>query len=165
MQIRPARPADIAAILALVNEHARRGELLPRTAVSIRQTIADWTVGVQAGVVVACASLLPYAPHLAEVRSLAVADLVKGQGWGTAILQAVAWQARQRQITTLFALTRAVTFFERAGYTVSDRAFFPEKVWRDCQQCPLQHQCDETAVVLHLEPIRQLKELGVETSV
>ena len=41
MNIRPARPEDVPGILFLVNEHARRGDLLPRTAASIRDTLDD----------------------------------------------------------------------------------------------------------------------------
>jgi N-acetylglutamate synthase-like GNAT family acetyltransferase len=150
--VRPALPSDVPAIAALVDEHARRGELLPRTAASIGQTVADWHVGVLSGRIVACVSLLSYGPHLAEVRSLAVHDRVKGRGWGTAVVQALIVEAARRQIPRLFALTRTVPFFERCGFTVTDRLFFPEKVWRDCRQCPLKHHCDETAVVLDLQP-------------
>ncbi|HEX6386093.1 MAG TPA: GNAT family N-acetyltransferase [Anaerolineae bacterium] len=149
--VRAATPADIASILRLVNEHARRGELLPRTAVSIRDTLPDWLVGEdEEGCIVACVSLLFYTPTLAEVRSLAVDDRCKGQGWGSTIMAALIVEAQRRGVPTLFALTRAVRFFERAGFTVTDKEMFPEKVWRDCHICPIRHRCDETAVVLHL---------------
>ncbi|MGB5060234.1 MAG: hypothetical protein WBO48_16160, partial [Candidatus Promineifilaceae bacterium] len=81
MNIRPARETDIPAILRLVSDHARRGDLLPRSALSIRDTLHDWLVGVYPdGDIVACVSLFYYTPYLAEVRSLAVSDRVKGQG-------------------------------------------------------------------------------------
>ena len=79
MNIRPARPTDIPAMLALLNEHVRRGDVLPRTEASIRDTLPDWLVGIDAdGDLVACVSLLFYTDALAEVRSLAVDDKVKG---------------------------------------------------------------------------------------
>jgi argininosuccinate synthase len=151
MNIRRARPDDIPGILTLVNDHVRRGDLLPRSEASIRETLHDWLVGKDAaGEIVACVSLLSYTPALAEVRSLAVHDRVKGEGWGSSILKAAVAEARQRNIPTLFALTRAVAFFERGGFQVSRKERFPEKVWRDCHLCPLLEHCDETAVVLHL---------------
>lgn len=155
VNIRPARPEDIPAILSLVNDHARRGDLLPRTASSIRDSLPDWLLAKdEAGEVVACCSLYAYSATLAEVRSLAVRDGAKGSGWGSTLLKEIIVEARQRGVVTLFALTRAVRFFERAGFHVSDRLRFPEKVWRDCVSCPLQDRCDETAVVLHLaEPL------------
>jgi amino-acid N-acetyltransferase len=149
--IRPATAGDVPGILALVNEYARRGELLPRTASSIRDTLPDWLVGIDEDErLVACVSLLFYTPTLAEVRSLAVDDACQGQGWGSAIMAALIVEARRRRVPTLFALTRAVSFFERAGFTVTGKEQFPEKVWRDCHICPIRHHCDETAVVLHL---------------
>ena len=151
MNIRPAIPTDVPSILALVNEHVRRGDLLPRTAESIHNTIGNWLVGEQDGSIVACVSLLYYTAVLAEVRSLAVSDSVKGQGWGRAIVAAIIAKAEQEEVPTLFALTRVVNFFKKAGFSITEKERFPEKVWRDCHVCPLLHNCDETAVILKLQ--------------
>jgi amino-acid N-acetyltransferase len=150
-RIRPAIEGDVAAIVALVNEQARRGNLLPRTAAAIQATLGDWLVA-EAGDdgVAGCVSLLPYTSGLVEVRSLAVQDTAQGQGVGLQLVQSLIHEAQCRRVPTLFALTRAVRFFERCGFAVTDRHLFPEKVWRDCHQCPLRHNCDETAMVLHL---------------
>jgi amino-acid N-acetyltransferase len=51
---------------------------------------------------------------------------------------------------TLFALTRAVPFFQRFGSTVTEDGPFLEKVWRDCRTCPLRERCTELAVSLKL---------------
>jgi len=151
LNIRPARPEDVPGILFLVNEHARRGDLLPRTAASIRDTLDDWLIAKdETGEIVACVSLFAYSPVLAEVRSLAVHDRAKGGGWGSTLVKALILEARHRNVETLFALTRAVRFFERAGFHITNRERFPEKVWRDCSICPLIDNCDETAVVLNL---------------
>jgi argininosuccinate synthase len=153
MNIRPAHPQDVPQILALLNEHVRRGDVLPRTAQSIRDTLPHWLVGIDPDdELVACVSLLYYSEVLAEVRSLAVADKVKGQGWGSSIVKAIIAEAKHQQLPTLFALTRAVPFFQKMGFTISSKELFPEKVWRDCTACPLLTNCDETAVVLPLTP-------------
>jgi argininosuccinate synthase len=165
MNIRPPTPTDIPGIMALVNEHVRRGDLLPRTAESIRLTLDDWLIGIDNdGEIVACVSLLYYTETLAEVRSLAVADKTKGQGWGSTIVKAVIEQARLKGIPTLFALTRAVGFFENVGFAVTYKEMFPEKVWRDCHVCPIRHACDETAVVLELGPATMRRTLRHPTA-
>ncbi|RMG94758.1 MAG: GNAT family N-acetyltransferase [Chloroflexi bacterium] len=149
--IRPAQPDDIPAILTLVNEHARRGDLLPRTAESIQATLPDWLVATDDNQqIIGCVSLLTYTPTLAEVRSLAVADTHKGNGVGQQLVTELITLAHQRQVPVLFALTRAVRFFLRLNFQIVSREQFPEKIWRDCVLCPLQHACDETAVVLNL---------------
>ena len=148
--MRPATAGDARGILSLVNHHARRGQLLPRTLQSILSTIPDWVVADVDGEIVGCVSLLRYTSGLVEVRSLAVDDRMQGLGIGMRLMQALLVEARARKIPRLFALTRVVGFFERFGFEVTDRAFFPEKVWHDCQQCPLRENCDEVAVVLDL---------------
>ncbi len=155
MQIRPARRSDVSGIDALVTQHAREGKMLPRSTESIEATLADWLVAVgAAGDVVACGALFRYTPSLAEVRSLAVADKVKGQGYGRTMVKALIAEARMRQIPVLFALTRVAPFFHKLGFQTTNKERFPEKVWRDCRMCPLLHDCDEAAVVMHLAPVQ-----------
>lgn len=150
ISIRPARMEDAEGILALVNHHARRGELLPRSLQSITTTIDDWLVANDGERILACVSLLRYTSGLVEVRSLAVSEGLQGLGIGSQLMEALVEEAKARNIPTLFALTRAVGFFQRFGFKITERAFFPEKVWHDCRQCPLLDNCDETAVVLDL---------------
>lgn len=155
MNIRSARESDIPAISDLIAEHARRGDLLPRTAESVQQNLKDWLVGIDAEYdIVACVCLQRYTPELAEVRSLAVSDKAKGQGYGRIIVKALIAEARIRNIPTLFALTRVVPFFHKLGFQTTIKERFPEKVWRDCQMCPVFDNCDETAVYLHLSPVQ-----------
>lgn len=158
MNIRPAQPTDIPGIFNLVAEHAERGDVLPRSKAQIGATISEWMVGTDENKIVACGSLLDYTPDLAEVRSLIVADSIKGQGWGAALLQVLIARARRRGTPILFALTRAEPFFRRAGFTPSDRARFPEKIWRDCDQCPVKDNCDEVAVELRLSELPHLSQ-------
>lgn len=150
VEIAKPTEADLPLLMRLINTYARRGDLLPRTAESVRETLPDWVIGKLGGEVVACGSLLAYSPVLAEVRSLAVADAAQGTGLGRAVVAALIAEARLRDIHTLFALTRAVGFFLKMGFTVTDKAFFPQKVWNDCAICPLKECCDETAVVLRI---------------
>ncbi|MBP7999624.1 MAG: N-acetyltransferase [Chloroflexi bacterium] len=149
--VRLATHDDVHGIAALVNEYARRGDLLPRSAQAISHGIGNWFVAEGDGVIVGCVSLLRYTSGLVEVRSLAVSDSVQGQGIGKKLMHALIAEAKNRHIPTLFALTRAVPFFLACGFTITDKSHFPEKVWHDCQKCPLVHNCDETAMVLDLQ--------------
>lgn len=159
ISVRPAVFPDVAGIAELVNDQARRGNLLPRSPQSIAASIGDWIVAAAAAgngpdsweqEILGCVSLLGYPSGLVEVRSLAVQDSAQGLGIGRRLMEALIKEARGRQITTLFALTRVVGFFEQFGFAVTDRHRFPEKVWHDCWQCPLRERCDETAVSLDL---------------
>ena len=148
--VRPAVDADVQAIADIVNQHARQGHLLPRSAENIRQSLSNWLVAEVDGVVVGIGSLLEMSPTLVEVRSLAVLPAYRSYGIGGLLVRALVERARARGIPTVFALTRAVPFFERLGFVVTSTERFPEKVWKDCVICPLRERCDEIAVVLEL---------------
>lgn len=155
MHIRAAKATDIPDILNLIEEHVQRGDLLPRSPQSVRETLDNWFIGKdKENEIVACVSLHRYTPALAEVRSLAVSDTVKGQGFGRTIVKALIAEATRRNIPTLFALTRVVPFFQKLGFQTTNKERFPEKVWRDCQACPVYDNCDETAVFMHLSPVQ-----------
>jgi argininosuccinate synthase len=101
--------------------------------------------------VVGCGSLLPMNTTLVELRSLAVDETLRGAGIGQKLVAALIEEARARKFGTIFALTRAVSFFEKCGFAVAPKEFFPEKVWNDCVQCPMLENCDEVAVMMPLQ--------------
>lgn len=149
--VRPATVDDVAGIMALVNEFVQRGDILPRSEVAVRMSINDWVIATLDDEVVGMGSLLVYSAVLAEIRSLAVSQAAQGYGFGRKIMQALLDMAADYHIPTVFALTRVVPFFERMGFTVTEKEAFPEKIWRACRLCPIQDNCDEIAVVRKLE--------------
>ena len=157
INIRLATLDDVTEIVRLVNSHASRGIVLPRTTQSVYDTIDDWLVATAEDEIFGCVSLLRYSSGLVEVRSLVIQDHLQGFGLGTRLLDALINEAKRRHIPRLFALTRVVAFFKRFGFIEADRQLFPEKVWFDCQQCPLLDNCDETAVVLLLESAGEVR--------
>jgi amino-acid N-acetyltransferase len=148
--VRAAAEADVQVIADIINVYARQGHLLPRSAENIRASLPNWLVAEVDGAVVGIGSLLTMSPTLVEVRSLAVLPAYHRYGVGGALVRGLVEQARARGIPTVFALTRAVQFFERMGFAVTATERFPEKVWKDCVICPLKERCDEIAVVLEL---------------
>ncbi len=148
--IRQATAADVPMLSNLVERFVISGDLLPRSTEAIALSIDDWVIGELDGEMVGMGSLLVYTPVLAEVRSLAVLPQAQGTGIGRKIVEHLEDMGRARQIPTLFALTRAVPFFVRLGYAITDKEKFPEKIWHACRLCPIQDNCDETAVVKQL---------------
>jgi N-acetylglutamate synthase-like GNAT family acetyltransferase len=147
--IRAATLTDVRPLTDLVAEHVQRGQLLPRSVSDIRASLMTWTVAEVDSELVGCASLRRTHPARMEVRSLAVRAAYRGQGLGAALVRALVVQAWHAEATTVYALTRAVPFFERLGFEVTDLANLPEKNTGDCACCPLRYTCDETAVWLH----------------
>ncbi|MFM2308389.1 MAG: hypothetical protein RLY87_509 [Chloroflexota bacterium] len=148
VQMRLATHEDVDAIKVVVDENVALGHLLPRTRENIVASVGNWMVAEVEGRVVGIGSLLEMGPALVEVRSLAVLPDYRRYGVGGEIVTALVHEAQRRGYPTVFALTRAVSFFERQGFVVTEHERFPEKVWRDCVLCPLQARCDEVAVVI-----------------
>jgi amino-acid N-acetyltransferase len=147
-----AQPADVAAIVALVNDFASDAVMLPVTAERVSMALDDFVVATDArGRVRACGALKEYSPSLAEVASLAVARDAHGSGLGRRVVAELEGLARMRGISELFALTMTAGFFEAIGYEVTERARYPEKIRRDCATCARRFGCTEVCVARSLQ--------------
>ena len=148
LSLRAAHPADVASIVALVNGYASDGVMLPVTAERVVLALENFVVAVDArGRVRGCGALKEYSPSLAEVASLVVARDAQGGGLGKCIVEELEALARIRGTDELFALTMTAGFFQRAGYAITERARYPEKIRRDCTSCARRFGCTEVCVV------------------
>ena len=120
-KIRPAEIEDVPGIAALIAADARRGGLLPRSPQSIRAAIADFIVAehVDDGAIVACGALAPMSANLVELRSLAVDVRMRGSGLGRRMVEQLVANARLREFSQIYALTRAVEFFQKCGFEIA----------------------------------------------
>ena len=145
--VRMAQGSDVEAIVSIVNDYAREQVMLPITVERVAMALDDFVVATDArGRVLACGALKEYSPSLAEVASLAVARGAHGRGLGRVIVASLESLARVRGIDELFALTLTAGFFETAGYAVTERARYPEKIRRDCASCARRFGCTEICV-------------------
>ncbi|MCI0632154.1 MAG: argininosuccinate lyase [Phycisphaerales bacterium] len=149
--VRQARIDDFEPICELVEYWARQGENLPRNREAILEAIADFGVAVVNERVIGCGSLTIYTPQLAEIRSLGVNPEFQGGGAGGKMVRHFVHQAGLLHIPRVFVLTRAPKFFEKLGFKTVDIATLPEKIRKDCNQCPKQQCCDEIAMVHEIE--------------
>jgi amino-acid N-acetyltransferase len=145
--LRSARGEDVAELLDLINGYAARNLLLHRSEASLRGHLDDFLVAEQDGALVGCGALSELGPGLGEVRSLAVREDQTGHGLGRRIVEALLAQAHARGFVEVLTLTRRVAFFEALGFTVTRRERFLDKLVTDCQACPFNLCCDETALV------------------
>ena len=150
IHIRQATPGDCEAIAVILDEYAREEVLLWRTRDDIMARIAKFLVAESGDEVVGCVALHPYGNGLYEIRSLAVEKQWTGKRIGSLLTTASVEHARDENGIRVFALTRKVDFFLRCGFEISDKNFFPQKVWADCATCHKRDRCDETAVHVDL---------------
>ena len=149
--VNKARIQDAAQIHQLINSFADRGEMLPRSLSEIYEDIRDYFVVREGERVMACAALHVSWLDMAEIRSVAVAVDSQQQGIGRQLVAACLDEARELGIPIIFCLTYKPDFFGRYGFAPVDRMELPRKVWTECYRCPKFPDCDEVAMVHHLE--------------
>ncbi len=145
-RLRPARLSDLDALETFIAAYTADGTLLPRTRENLVKHLREFRVAVADGQLIGCGALQIWDESLAEIRSVVVAPGWRGQGVGRHIVQALLTDARRLQLHRLGLLTRRPDFFGALGFTVVDKAVFPQKVWNDCRHCPRQDACDEIAM-------------------
>ena len=135
----------------LINYFADKDEMLPRPLSELYENIRDYFVVRQGERVIACASLHVSWLDLAEIKSMAVVEDNQEQGIGTQLVEACLKEARGLGIPTVFCLTYKPAFFEKFGFYQLDKMELPRKVWTECYRCPKFPNCDEVALICHLE--------------
>jgi amino-acid N-acetyltransferase len=150
-KVEKARISDVPQMHKLVNFFADRGEMLARPLSEIYENIRDFFVIREGKRVIACAALHVSWSDLAEVKSVAVAEDYQRQGIGDQLIKACLQEARGLGLPTVFCLTYKPAFFEKVGFTQVDKMTLPHKVWNECYRCPKFPNCDEIALICHLD--------------
>jgi len=151
LKVEKAKIGDVPQMHQLINQFADKGEMLPRPLSEIYENIRDYFVVRQSENVIACAALHISWSDLAEVKSLAVAKANQEQGIGGQLVKACLKEARELGIATVFCLTYKPAFFEKFGFSQVDKMELPRKVWTECYRCSKFPDCDEVALIYHLE--------------
>ena len=151
MKIEKARISDVTQMHKLINYFADKGEMLARPLSEIYENIRDYFVVRQGEQVIACAALHVNWSDLAEIKSVAVAEDSQRQGIGDQLVEACFREAKELGIPTIFCLTYKPAFFEKLGFSQVEKAELPHKVWGECYRCPKFPNCDEVALIYHLE--------------
>lgn len=112
--IRKATPADVDAILEVVNANTDR--LLARDREEIQQLLDTFWVAEVDGRIAGCSCLEVYSPKIAELRSLAVRPEYRGHGLGAALTTVAVEEAQRRGIPQVLVVTSNREFFERLNF-------------------------------------------------
>ncbi len=148
--IRTAEPVDAPALEALIGAHQREGHLLPRNLADLTRHARRFLVAEAAGRIIGCAELAPLSASLAEIRSLVVADDVRGAGLATRLVNELRARASAAGFESLCAFTHDARLFVRHNFSIVPHVWLPEKIATDCAGCPLFRRCGQLAVVLPL---------------
>ncbi len=147
MRTREAILPDANRIHALIAAYAGDGTLLPRSLAEICENVRDFMVLERNGHIIGCGALHLYGTHLAEIRSVTVDTLQQGCGGGRRLVKALLRQAEKHEVTCVCLFTRIPEFFSRLGFSMASHRDLPDKLHKDCCNCPRLNCCDEVAMV------------------
>jgi amino-acid N-acetyltransferase len=116
--IRPARTSDIKAIRQIIDTYVAGRRLLAKETVTLYETVQEFTVAEYEGEVVGCGALHVLWEDLAEVRTVAVMEKMRGKGVGNAIIANITERAYAIGIKRIFCLTFETDFFARNGFEI-----------------------------------------------
>ena len=114
--IRQARTSDIKTIRTIIDEYAAGRRLLTKETVTLFESVQEFTVAEMDGKVIGCGAIHVLWEDLAEFRSVAVDEGVRGKGVGHAILEALIKRASEIGVKRIFCLTFETDFFARHGF-------------------------------------------------
>ena len=149
--VRQATLADVDSLMDMIEYWAKQGQNLPRKRNDIIRGIQTCAVCVKDEKVVGCACLYVYDSGLAEIRSLGVSPVIQRQGQGRAIVNYLLKRASKMFIQRVFVLTRSPEFFSKVGFQKTVIEALPEKILKDCENCPKREKCDEVAYIYNVK--------------
>lgn len=149
--IRKARMTEVPQIHKILENSARRGELLPRSLGELYDSIRDFQVYVDDQErLLGCCALHPTWEDLGEIRSLVVNEEAREKGIGRSLVDRCLEEARELGIQRVFVLTFNARFFQKNQFVAISKSMLPHKIWAECIRCVHFPDCKEEALLLEL---------------
>ncbi|NTW04777.1 MAG: N-acetyltransferase [Peptococcaceae bacterium] len=143
--------SDIEEVHQLITNYADGGLMLARSRSMLYEGVREITVAEEDGRLVGVGMLHVMWEDLAEIRALAVHPDYKLRGIGRKMIDEFLAEAKELKIPRVFALTYQAGFFVRCGFKKVSKESLPQKMWRECVDCPKFPNCDEEAVQIDLK--------------
>jgi amino-acid N-acetyltransferase len=140
--------SDIEVIHPLVYKYAQEGLMLARSRNQLYETLRDMIVAEENGEILGVGGLHIVWDEIAEVRTLAVAKQATRRHIGSEIVSRLIADGKKLGVKKFFTLTYQPEFFSSLGFKEVTKDELPQKVWKECIDCPKFPNCDEIAMIL-----------------
>lgn len=116
IEVRAAKTSDVKGIRKLIDLYAPQRRILSKETVTLFESVQEFVVAVDGAEVVGCGALHVLWEDVAEVRTVAVSEELRGKGVGHKILEKLIERAEAVGVKKLFCLTFETEFFGRHGF-------------------------------------------------
>lgn len=147
---RKATVEDVPSLQKLINHFASQNAMLHRSLNELYETIRDFYVIENNGVIIACSAIHVTWDDLAELKCVAVSESAQGQGYGRAVVEKSLEEAKALKLRRVFTLTYRPEFFSKFAFQIVDRNTLPHKVWGECIKCHKFPNCNEVAMIYYV---------------
>ena len=127
MKIRKAKINDLKQVHVLINDFAKREQMIPRSLNELYETLRDFVICEENGSVCGVCALHIMWEDLAEIRSLAVDKRFQKLGIGKDLVKQCLKEAKSLGLKRIFALTYHPEFFKKLGFEISTKQAFPKR--------------------------------------
>lgn len=146
--VRKATSQDVDNIYNILQPYVIGEIILERSKDDILQHIEEFFIANENNSIVGTISFHDYGNNLFEIRSLAVNNQFKKHGAGRALVTELINQLRSDHTDCkIFTLTYVPEFFIKNNFKIVEKDTLPEKIWKDCVNCPKIDCCEEIALV------------------
>ena len=131
IEVRGARTSDVKGIRKLIDLYAPQRRILSKETVTLYESVQEFVVAIDNDEVVGCGALHVLWEDVAEVRTVAVNEELRGKGVGHQILEKLIERARVIGVKKLFCLTFETEFFGRHGFNEIQGAPVEPEVYQE----------------------------------
>ena len=118
IEIRAAKTMDVKGIRNLIDTYAPQRRILSKETVTLYESVQEFVVAVDGEKIVGCGAMHVLWEDVAEVRTVAVAEELRGKGIGHQILLKLIARAEEVGVKRIFCLTFETEFFGRHGFKI-----------------------------------------------
>jgi amino-acid N-acetyltransferase len=147
-EFRKATLLDIPAMQVLVAPEVESGVILKRSSDEVATNIRSYQLSFDEGKLVGFCALHIHTTTLAEIRSLIVAESVRGRGIAKTLVRRALEEAKGLGLKEVLVLTYQQALFEHLDFTEIPKESLPEhKIWADCINCKHFPVCNEVSLI------------------
>lgn len=147
-----AKLSDIPAMQMLVASEVKDGIILKRSEDEVATNIRSYVLAKEGEKLLGFTALHIHSKRLAEIRSLIVESVYRGQKIGQKMVEFALKEAKDLGVEEdVLVLTYLPEFFLKLDFKEIDKEVIPEhKIWADCIKCIHFPVCNEVALVYKL---------------